>query len=297
MHSPFWSSPLGRIVIGLGVFTFSFWALAAATLFAWSPSRGVAMAAVTRLGTHAVRAANAAAVPDTKEDSCSAMCDDAAGYAYDYSTGSEDEDFGWAVLEGNGSMTIDGGEPDHVRGNARHGQPVFWFRDGDDEFWVTDRTLVAEASRASARVRELGREMGKVGSEMGRHGAAMGRIGGRMGAIGARMGMVEAQIATSPNLSDDDRERQKELLARPARPAPRPAAAARRPARRARALAAPAVAAHVGAVGAAPGRTARRARTAARHRAPVRAARERRSDRTRTREAHWGARLHRRSAS
>jgi len=212
MHSPFWSSPLGRMVVGLGVFTFSFWALAAATLFAWSPSRGVAMAAVTRLGSHAVRAANAAAVPDTQEDSCSAMCDDAAGYAYDYSTGSEDEDFAWAVLEGNGSMTIDGGEPDHVRSNTRHGQPVFWFRDGDDEFWVTDRTLVAEASRASARVRELGREMGKVGSEMGRHGATMGRIGGRMGTIGARMGMVEARIATSPNLSDDDRERQKELL-------------------------------------------------------------------------------------
>lgn len=211
MHTQFWSSPLGRLVVGLGVFTFSFWALAAAALFAWSPSRGVAMAAATRLGPHEVRA-NAVAAPDTEEDSCSAMCDDAAGYSYDYSTGAEDGDFAWAVLDGSGSMTIDGGEPDHVRSHARRGQPVFWFRDGDDEFWVTDRTLVAEATRASARVREVGREMGKVGSEIGRHGADMGRIGGRMGTIGARMGMVEARIATSPNLSANDRERQRELL-------------------------------------------------------------------------------------
>ena len=45
MHSLFWSSPLGRLVVGLGVFTFAFWALAVAAFFAWSPSRGVAMAA------------------------------------------------------------------------------------------------------------------------------------------------------------------------------------------------------------------------------------------------------------
>src|SRR6185369_4764210 len=107
MNSQFWSSPLGRMIVGLGVFTFSFWALAAATMFAWSPSRGVAMAAVTRIGAHAVRATNAVAQPDTNDDSCSAMCDDAAGYSYDYSTGAEDEDFAWAVLDGTGTMTID----------------------------------------------------------------------------------------------------------------------------------------------------------------------------------------------
>jgi hypothetical protein len=212
MNSQFWSSPLGRMIVGLGVFTFSFWALAAATMFAWSPSRGVAMAAVTRIGAHAIRATNAVAQPDTNDDSCSAMCDDAAGYSYDYSTGAEDEDFAWAVLDGTGTMTIDGGESDHVRSHVRRGQPAFWFRDGDDEFWVTDRTLVAEANRASTRVRELGREMGRVGAEMGQHGAVMGRIGGRMGTIGARMGMVEARIATSPSMSADDREHQRELL-------------------------------------------------------------------------------------
>ena len=212
MHSLFWSSPLGRLVVGLGVFTFSFWALAAAALFAWSPSRGVAMAAVNRLGSHAVRTVNAVAAPDAEKDPCAAMCDDATGYAYDYSTGAEDGDFGWALLDASGSMTIDGGEPDHVRSHVRRGQPVFWFRDGDDEFWVTDRSLVAEATRASARVRDAGREMGKVGAEMGRHGAAMGQIGGKMGTIGARMGMVEVQIATSPNMSKDERERQRELV-------------------------------------------------------------------------------------
>src|SRR5262245_59653780 len=109
MHSLFWSSPLGRLVVGLGVFTFAFWALAAAALLAWSPSRGVAMSAVSRMGSHPVHATEAVATPENEEDSCSAMCDDAAGYSYDYSTGSENDDFAWALMDGSGSMTIDGG--------------------------------------------------------------------------------------------------------------------------------------------------------------------------------------------
>jgi hypothetical protein len=212
MHSLFWSSPFGRLIVGLGVFTFAFWALAAAALFAWSPSRGVAMAAVSHLGSHEVKASEAVAAPDQEEDPCSAMCDDAAGFSYDYSTGSENDDFAWAVMDGNGSLTIDGGEAEHVRANARQGRPVFWFRDGDDEFWVDDRAIVDQVRRATARVRELGVEMGKVGAEMGRHGAAMGRIGGRMGSLGARMGMVEARLATSTDLSRDEREREREVL-------------------------------------------------------------------------------------
>jgi hypothetical protein len=212
MHSRFWSSPLGRLVVGLGMLTFAFWALAAAALFAWSPSRGVAMAAVSRMGSHQVHAQEALGTPDDEKDPCSAMCDDAAGYSYDYSTGSESDDFGWAVMDGSGSLTIDGGEADHVREHSRQGRPVFWFRDGDDEFWVDDRAIVDEALRATARVRDLGRQLGKVGAEMGRHGADMGRIGGQMGSIGARMGMLETRLATSSGLARDERERQREML-------------------------------------------------------------------------------------
>jgi hypothetical protein len=213
MHSQLWSSPLGRVIVGLGVFTFAFWALLAAAFVAWSPSRSAAMAAVSRVGSHSVHATDAVSAPRTgKDDSCTAMCDDAAGYSYDSSTGTDGDDFGWAVLDAGNDMVIDGGEPAHVREHARRGQPLFWFRDGDDEFWVTDRGIVDEARRASARVQTLGREIGKVGAEMGRHGAEMGRIGGRMGSIGARMGMVEARIASNPNLSSEDRERQREVL-------------------------------------------------------------------------------------
>jgi len=213
MHSQFWSSRLGRLVLGLGVFTFAFWALLAAAFIAWSPSRGVAMAAVSRVGAHRVHATDAIATPRTdKHDSCSALCDDAAGFSYDSSTGADGDDFAWAVLDAGNDMVIEGGDPSHVREHARRGQPLFWFRDGEDEFWVTDRAIVDEAHRASARVQALGQEMGKVGAEMGKHGAEMGRIGGRMGSIGARMGMVEARIASNPNLSSDDRERQREVV-------------------------------------------------------------------------------------
>lgn len=213
MRSPFWSSTLGRVIFGLGVFTFAFWALLAAAFLAWSPSRGIAMAAASRMVSRRVHATGAVATPRTdKDDSCSALCDDTADYAYEYSTGADGEDFAWAVLNAGNDMVIDGGEPAHVREHARRGQPLFWFRDGDDEFWVTDRSVVDEARRATAHVQSLGQQMGKVGAEMGRHGAEMGRMGGRMGSIGARMGMVEARIASNPNLSSEDRERQREVL-------------------------------------------------------------------------------------
>jgi len=211
--SHFWSSRLGRLVIGLGVFTFAFWALAAAAFVAWSPSRGVAMAAVARAGSHRVHATNAAATPHTGDDSCSAMCEEPAGYSYSYSNGADEgDDFGWAVIDAGNDMVIDGGNVQHVREHARRGEPLFWFREGDDEYWVTDRGIVDQAKRITANVQRLGQEMGKVGAEMGKHGAEMGRLGGRMGAIGARVGMVEARIASSPDLSSAERERQRELV-------------------------------------------------------------------------------------
>jgi len=213
MHSLFWSSPLGRLVVGLGVFTFAFWALAAAALLAWSPGRGVAMAAASHLAARPVRASAAATARDIGDDSCSAMCDQASSNSYSYSTGDDDEqDFSWAVLDAGNVMVIDGGEPNHVRAYARRGQPLFWFRDANDEYWVTDRALVDEARRATTRVQDLGQEMGKVRGEMGRHGAAMGRVGGRMGSIGARIAMMEARLAADQDLSTAELEHQRETL-------------------------------------------------------------------------------------
>jgi len=207
--SLFWSSPLGRVIVGLGVFTFAFWALAAAAFFAWSPGRGVAMAAVTHLASHAVHATDALAAP-AENNSCTDTCTDDS---YSYSTGSgDDQDFAWAVLDAGNELVIDGGEPNHVRAYARHGQPLFWFRDGGEEYWVTDRTLVDEARRATDPVKAWGREMGKVGAEMGRHGAAMGRVGGRMGSISARLAMVEARLAADPDLSTAELDHQREML-------------------------------------------------------------------------------------
>jgi hypothetical protein len=116
MHSPFWSSPLGRVIVGLGVFTFAFWALAAAAFFAWSPGRGIATAAASHFDPHPVHASDAVRTPGTVDDSCAALCDHPAGCSYSYSTGTEDDpDFAWAVLDADGRMTVDGGEADDVR--------------------------------------------------------------------------------------------------------------------------------------------------------------------------------------
>jgi len=214
MHSPLWSSPLGRLLMGVGMFTLASWLLAGAVFVSWSPSRVLAGTAIARLasGSRPVDATIAVA-DDESRSSCSSSCGKSSSYSYSYSTDSEDTpDFGWAVMNADGSVTIDGGDPSEFRARARRGDPMFWFRDGDHEYWVSDPALVDEVRRATSRIRDLGREMGKVGAEMGRHGAEMGRIGGRMGAIGARLGVLEVRLATTSGLSDAERDREREQV-------------------------------------------------------------------------------------
>src|SRR5262249_32050996 len=154
----------------------------------------VAAAAVERIASGAAGAGPNAPALGTDEDSAAADCDTQCGDAdevsdFSYTDSDDEEDDGgfWgAVLDSDARMTIDNGEPRHVRAHVRRGQAVFWFRDGGDEYWIEDPALVDEVRQATRPMRDLGQEMGRLGAEMGRHGASMGRIGGQMGAIGAR---------------------------------------------------------------------------------------------------------------
>jgi hypothetical protein len=210
MHSPLWSSPLGRLLAGVGMFSLASWALAAAAFLTWSPDRGLAAAAIARLVDrgHQVEAV-VATVEGVPESPCASTCDETSGFSYSTDSDDDRDGFSWAVMDSDGSVTIDNGDAREFRAHARRGQPMFWFRDGGHEYWVQDRAIVEEVRRATTHMRDLGREMGKLGAEMGRHGADMGRLGGRMGAIGARLGMLEVRIASNPGLSQDERDRQR----------------------------------------------------------------------------------------
>jgi len=277
-----WSSPIGRALFGLAVFTFAFWALAIAVFLTWSPGRSLAAAAAERVLAPRVPASDALASGDCDLAADTALCDDEHGFAYD--TGTDRDDFSWAVVDDDGSVDIEGGNAPHVRSHAPSDKPTFWFRDDSGEYWVDDRDIVDEVRHATAPLREIGREMGRVGAEMGRHGAAMGRIGGRMGAIGGPV-RCRRRAATAP-------------ATRSASCAPRCGRS-----RSSWTASAPITPARSASCRAACRSCLRGTRTSCATSGPgcatspgARAARERRGDRTRTREAHWGARLYRRSA-
>jgi len=204
-----WSSPIGRALFGLAVFTFAFWALAIAVFLTWSPGRSLAAAAAERVLAPRVPASDALASGDCDLAADTALCDDEPGFAYD--TGKDPDDFSWAVVDDDGSVDIEGGNATHVRSHAPSDKPTFWFRDDSGEYWVDDRDIVDEVRHATAPLREVGREMGRVGAEMGRHGAAMGRIGGRMGAIGGRIALLEARLATG-SVSQASRDRARDAI-------------------------------------------------------------------------------------
>lgn len=191
------SQTANRACSAIAMFTLASWTLIAAALMAWAPARA---ALGMGLSTAAARVLPATRLPAPHRHGhhvgagIELASSTSAGYSYD--TGDESNDFSWNVLDGDGDVILDGRRSRRVRTSVKQGEPVFEFRENGEWFVVTDPALVAEARRAAAPLREVGREMGDVGGEMGRHGAEMGRIGGRMGALGARIGLIEARLAT-----------------------------------------------------------------------------------------------------
>lgn len=194
MPFPRLSKTANRVLMALAIFTFACWTLVAATLLTWAPGRAVALQTAARIAERIasrrhVHPAPRAARPIAFELASS----DAAGFSW--STGDDaDSDFAWAFVDDDGSAWVDT-DRRRIETSANRGPARLWFRDGDEEYTVTDPEIVAEVRRAAEPVRELGREMGVLGGEMGRHGAEMGRLGGRMGALGARLAILESRLA------------------------------------------------------------------------------------------------------
>lgn len=182
-----------RALLAVALFTFASWVLIVAALLVWTPGRGMAAGALSRVA----RAASAA--PDAVPLAAVAISDLAlpcgAGSSYAYDSNPDSPDFSWCLIGGDGDVWIDDGGADRRSFNGRSGAPRFWFRDHGSEFVVRDPALVAEVREAAEPLREAGRELGAVGREMGRNGARVGRFGGRMGALGARMALIEARMA------------------------------------------------------------------------------------------------------
>src|SRR5262249_36619749 len=122
------TSPLGRVVYGLAVFTFAFWALAIAMLLTWSPGRTLAATTVARLVPRQAPDAEAVAAAVADDDSgsaCDQVCDSSHGYSYSYSDdndrGDDGHGFAWALVDKDGTCYIENGNASHVRARAVNG--------------------------------------------------------------------------------------------------------------------------------------------------------------------------------
>jgi hypothetical protein len=193
MSFPRLSPTASRVCMALAIFTFACWTLVAATLLTWAPGRAVAMKTAARIADRITSRKHVHSTPRAARPIAFELASSAAGFSY--STGDDSgSDFAWALVDDDGSAWIDT-DRRRVETTAKHGPARFWFRDGDEEYTVTDPGIVDEVRRAAGPVRELGREMGVLGGEMGRHGAQIGRLGGRMGALAARLAILESRLA------------------------------------------------------------------------------------------------------
>lgn len=199
--SPSTFSPVAhRALLAVAVFTFVSWVLIVAALLVWTPGRGMAAGALSRM------AKAASAAPDAVPLAAAAISDlvvpCGAGRSTEVGTESDTPDFSWCLIEANGDVWLDDGADE--RGyTGRSGAPRLWFRDHGSEFVVRDPALVAEVRAAAEPLRAVSQELGAVSRQMGRYGARVGRLGGRLGALSARMALIEARMVRGDVAGED----------------------------------------------------------------------------------------------
>jgi uncharacterized protein YukE len=202
--SPSTFSPVvHRALLAVALFTFASWVLIVGALLVWTPGRGMAAGALSRMARAASAAPDAAPLAAAAISDLALPC--ATGSSYYVEAEPDSQGFSWGLLGGDGDVWIDDSFGERRSFNGRSGAPLFWFRDHGSEFMVTDPAIVAEVREAAAPLREASRELGAVGREMGRNGARVGRLGGRLGAMSARMAMIEARMARD-DVSSADRD-------------------------------------------------------------------------------------------
>ncbi len=130
------------------------------------------------------------------------------GYSYTTDDRGDESGFSWAVVSGEGEVSMSGwsGWPSRGYDRARR-ERAFWFREDGATWRVDDPALVAEAVRALDETRRIGEEQGRLGAQQGRLGAEQGRLGGRMGALGGR----QAAVAMRPRDDEAAQRAQREI--------------------------------------------------------------------------------------
>ncbi len=107
----------------------------------------------------------------------------------------------WVLLRGDHDEGIHYGSRSDRRKASSHrrgADPLFWFRRGDREFVIRDRTTLEAIERLFEPQRELGQRMGELGTRQGELGAAQGQLGAKQGEMGAMQAALAAkQMAMS----------------------------------------------------------------------------------------------------
>jgi hypothetical protein len=192
-----------RALLAVAVFTFASWVLIVGALLVWTPGRGMAAGALSRVARAASAAPNAVPLATAALSDLALPC--ATGRSNTYDIGPDSQEFAWCLIEGGGNLWIDDDGSSGHSFNGRSGGPCFWFRDQGREYVVRDPAVLAEVRDAAEPLRDATRELSAVGREMGRNGARLGRLGGHMGALRARMALIEARMARG-DLPRDERE-------------------------------------------------------------------------------------------
>jgi len=112
----------------------------------------------------------------------------------------DDTGRGFALLDGD-SVTINGTDGDlaTVRQLRKQGEPLLWFRHGNQSWVIRDRNYIQRAEAIYAPVTALGEEQGALGRQQGALGAQQGSLGGQQGEFGARAAALAAQQASLAN--------------------------------------------------------------------------------------------------
>lgn len=108
----------------------------------------------------------------------------------------DDTGYGFALLDGD-STTINGTDADlaTVRRLHQRGEPMLWFRRGDQSWTIRDPATIARAKAIYAPVSALADEQGKLGERQGALGEQQGRLGEQQGRLASEQGRYAGQQA------------------------------------------------------------------------------------------------------
>jgi hypothetical protein len=124
------------------------------------------------------------------------------GFSYSASTTDERDGFGWAVVDGNDNSCMSDWDLWTDAWSEMRRERAFWFRLNGRIYRTTDAAALAEAERAVAPVRELGRQQGELGAEQGRLGEKQGVLGGKLGAIGGRLASLAVRAGADREIAE-----------------------------------------------------------------------------------------------